>query len=129
MKKKYLVIPSTIKSKNDNDFHHISAKMLMSLYRVNEDECIVYDPNHIHMYTRMNLTILTPQFDGNYNLPKEKKEIEYNFITKRLHKLCWKFVFWYLYKYHADYIECYEGKETNSFHWTNDFEDYMRGNY
>lgn len=41
---KYLVLPRRIPSKNDGDFHFISAMKLIELYRVPRSECLIIQP-------------------------------------------------------------------------------------
>ena len=67
--KKYLLVPGNIKG-DDNDTHHISPVQLAKNYGVSLKDCLVHDAR-VHGKQPTNLIILTPRFDGNYNLPKE----------------------------------------------------------
>ena len=41
VEKKYLLYPGHVRSKNDGDWHYISASKLAALYKVSMQECIV----------------------------------------------------------------------------------------
>lgn len=77
--KKYLVRPSKVVSKNDGDVHHISAQQLIRLHGVNPQECIVIGPDEEwprgygpleteKQREKAGLTLLTPDFQGNYGI-------------------------------------------------------------
>jgi hypothetical protein len=72
MRKKYIVIPGYITSKNDNDVHYISSAKLMALYNVNPKECFLYTEEDYerrkHMEQLKALKVLRPQYSGDYSL-------------------------------------------------------------
>ena len=82
--KKYLVYGQQIKSKNDNDWHYVSARRVAELYNVNPSECIMIDGNPNTLYNwnktrglnKEKLIMLYPDFNGDYDLKKliEKRE-------------------------------------------------------
>ena len=65
---RYVVYPGYITSKNDGQFHYITAAKLMQLYKVNPRECIVYRENLGLDVSK--LTQLHPRYDGNYKVPR-----------------------------------------------------------
>ena len=67
MSKKYLVKAGWMTSKTDGDRHFISAKKLMDLYRVNPRECVIFSDKFKYL-DDVDLIVLTPRYDGNYNL-------------------------------------------------------------
>lgn len=77
---KYVVYPGMVRSKNDGQWHYISASKLIMLFGVNPLECEIFDPKgwwprsyHEQAAERhKELTVLQAQYDGNYTLPKEK---------------------------------------------------------
>lgn len=69
MKKKYIICPGFVVSKNDGDCHFIDASTLMNLYKVNPMECIVNrDHDSIRGIDTTKLIWLSPRYDGNYQL-------------------------------------------------------------
>ena len=74
MSTKYLVYPGYVRSRSDGDIHFITAQMLMRLYGVRPDECIVVRPDDIEEYQLRaysqeflsSLKHLVPRSDGNY---------------------------------------------------------------
>lgn len=71
MKKKYIVYPGYVFSKNDGDRHFISADRLMNLYRVNPKECIVVDhKKKLEGYKEEDLISLYPDSSGRYKVPE-----------------------------------------------------------
>lgn len=79
MKKRYLVRPSTVQSRNDGDVHYISAGQLIALHGVDPRECIIIEdgeewprgcgPLHTEeLRTKAGLKLLTPAYRGNYGL-------------------------------------------------------------
>jgi len=71
--KKYLLMPGYIKSQTDGDQHYISPVQLKNLYNVPMSECLIYN-ERIASRIPENITILRPQFAGNYTLPKDNNE-------------------------------------------------------
>lgn len=68
--KKYLVYPGWVRSCSDGQMHWISARMLMSLYRVNPNECLtLVDNGPGQPIDDEHLLPLVPRQDGNYELP------------------------------------------------------------
>jgi hypothetical protein len=67
--KKYVLLPRRVYSKNDGQLHFISARMLISLYKVNPDDCVVYDPSMTPSFLKDKIP-LPPRYDGNYDLEK-----------------------------------------------------------
>ena len=71
MKKKYVICPSHVVSRNDGELHYIDAPTLMRLYGVNPMECIVNrDRASMRDIDTMKLIWLAPRYDGKYQLPK-----------------------------------------------------------
>ena len=68
MKKKYILHPGYVTSKNDGDRHFISAPELAKLYNVPLEEC--YAPNTIGRLDAIEnwrgLIHLFPRYDGRY---------------------------------------------------------------
>ncbi len=64
-KKKYILHPGKVQSRNDGDIHFICAEKLAELYKVDFRDCIVfnehktYDSKMIHLY---------PKYNGKYYL-------------------------------------------------------------
>ena len=72
MHKKYAIFPGLVASKTDGQMHHVDARTLMTLYRVNAVECVVIMPDvrpSIARIESQGLIALRPRFDGNYTLP------------------------------------------------------------
>jgi hypothetical protein len=66
---KYLLIPGYIEGK-DGQRHFICERMLMRLYNVHEDDCVVGWPHPNGQVTPdPHLIELKPRPDGNYTLP------------------------------------------------------------
>lgn len=80
MKLKYVVYPGTVISQYDAQWHYITSDMLIRLYGVRPEECLVFDrnklphPRQIEMFLErareLNLIALYPQRDGDYTVPK-----------------------------------------------------------
>lgn len=67
--KKYLICPGHIISGTDGDKHYISASQLMALYKVDREDCIIYDIDQHKGYQMgefANLIVLRPRGDGDY---------------------------------------------------------------
>lgn len=68
---KYLVYPDYVRAA-DGDVHFITAQMLMRLYGVRPDECIVVRSDDEHQFRAYSqefldsLKHLAPRTDGNY---------------------------------------------------------------
>ena len=68
---KYLLHPGYVVSKTDGDRHYITAKMLMKLYNVRPEECVIYLP--YRPYPNQNKLInLYPMASGKYVVPPIK---------------------------------------------------------
>ena len=70
--KKYILHPGHIDSKFDSDTHFISGQMLMRLYKLNPENCIILNyenPTNIEGYDSNQFIHLYPKYDGNYKLP------------------------------------------------------------
>ena len=66
-RKKYLVYPGWVISKNDCDTHYISAKDLINLYNVNPKDCIIiYNDTKVLGLNTSSFTKLRPRADGKY---------------------------------------------------------------
>jgi len=65
---KYIILPGWIRSKSDRQLHFITHDMLIHLYGLNRDECIII--NNIYLLTLSNkykhLPILEPRYNGDY---------------------------------------------------------------
>ncbi len=64
-KKKYLVLPGRVLSKNDQDYHFIGADQLMRLYGVSPAECIIHKER---MSIPEGLIPLAPDYHGEYKV-------------------------------------------------------------
>ena len=67
---RYVLCPGWIISKNDGDWHYISAAKLAKCYGVNLRDCLIKLPTqrlHPGFYTGM--VFLEPRDDGDYQLP------------------------------------------------------------
>ncbi len=67
--KKYMLFPGYVYSKNGSQRHFISAEMLISLYRVNPNDCVTYGPSMTQSFVRSRVALI-PRYDGNYTLEK-----------------------------------------------------------
>ena len=70
-KRKYAIHPGNIKGWSDNDVHFITFTQLIRLYKVNPNECILWDLNRPETYICRNYSDyihLYPRVDGNYDL-------------------------------------------------------------
>lgn len=70
--KNYLVKPGYIRSRSDGDEHYISFHQLCDLYGVSPAECLNLEMADMHGYSPdyfKNTPVLTPRFDGKYELP------------------------------------------------------------
>lgn len=75
--KKYICIGGYIYSKNDNDRHYVSPEKLTWLYKVNPLECYFVKDDTSQTLFGLDLdklTILRPDYEGIYELPKMIKE-------------------------------------------------------
>jgi dTDP-4-dehydrorhamnose 3,5-epimerase-like enzyme len=61
--KKYLVIPSEVRSKSDKQKHYIPSNQLMNLYNVNPSDCIVVTPTRKKTYSRESCKRLNINYD------------------------------------------------------------------
>ena len=72
---KYAVYAGWVSSKSDNYQHWINADMLMHLYKVTSEECVVIDrtlPNGVYRaYFENELIGLYPDYHGDYELPEK----------------------------------------------------------
>ena len=74
---KYAVYAGYTTSKTDGQDHFVSAKQLMFLYGVRQDECLIvphHRTGHPSEYAHLDeraakLIALRPRFDGDYTLP------------------------------------------------------------
>lgn len=73
-KKKYVLHPGEIQSKNDGEIHYISAMRLAMLYKVSMRDCYVQDLIEEKLWPR-DLIHLYPNYEGDYRIiqPKEVK--------------------------------------------------------
>jgi hypothetical protein len=73
-KPRYILFGGTTKSARDSDIHYVSARELMSLYRLSPADCILIDHESdlgkLHGLDRSALIDLHPRYDGNYNVPQ-----------------------------------------------------------
>lgn len=66
-KKKYLVFPGTIESKNDGQVQYVSAYSLIALYRVDRRECIIVtEQRDLAGRNQHEFIHLEPNWDGRY---------------------------------------------------------------
>lgn len=63
---KYLLHPGQVRSRNDGDWHYISAGKIADLYGVKIEECRIYDSRRAH--EDCGLIQLYPRYDGEYKL-------------------------------------------------------------
>jgi hypothetical protein len=63
-RKRYVLFPGWIRSKNDGDWHYITDKMLVNLYGVDPRECAVESDDN-----PPGLIALYPRVSGDYTLP------------------------------------------------------------
>lgn len=74
---RYAVFPGPVRSQMDGQWHEISARQLIMLYRVKPDECYVVPPSWPPGTSREtiawvdSLIALRPRYSGDYTLPKE----------------------------------------------------------
>lgn len=73
---KYLLAPGPVRSRNDGDWHEITAAQLALLYGVPLDECI-WPPSSTYCNLEYldTLTLLRPRRDGDYRLPTPPGEL------------------------------------------------------
>ena len=67
--KKYLIAPGHIISGSDGDKHYVNASMLMALYKVDREECVIddIDSHKGYNFGRLSdLIVLRPRPDGDY---------------------------------------------------------------
>ncbi len=67
-KRKYVVMPGYITSRQDGDEHYIGGRELMRLYGVRPDECYVLRPGETGSGLPEGLRVLRPRYDGDYRL-------------------------------------------------------------
>lgn len=67
--KKYLVCPGHVHSFNDGQLHYISSRQLISLYKVDIEECVIN--SNLNPKNPNGLIMLKPKADGNYTIPEE----------------------------------------------------------
>ena len=75
---KYAVFPDYVKSKSDGDEHYITGDMLIHLYDVDPNECVVIDDRNnqrirvelMRLAEEDKLIQLRPRYDGNYIVPE-----------------------------------------------------------
>lgn len=67
--KKYLVCPEQVFCGNNKEICSVSADELIELYRVDPEECVVYD-GEINSFNK-DLTLLLPDYSGEYAIPGE----------------------------------------------------------
>ena len=82
-KKKYLIMPGKMMSKNDKDVHFITAEQLIRLYNVDRRECdiVKLDEKGLPILQGLDINkyiILGPRYDGNYQIPKIKPNEDSN---------------------------------------------------
>ncbi len=71
---KYLLHPGYVISKTDGNRHYITAKMLMKLYNVRPEECVIYLPYRPYP-NQDKLIDLYPMGSGEYkDMQKQEKE-------------------------------------------------------
>lgn len=73
-RKKWLLTPGWVRSRNDNDEHYIGAARLARLYGVSLSECIVICEEFARTgygltARQRSLPVLRPRYDGDYTLP------------------------------------------------------------
>lgn len=69
MEKKYALFPGIVISETDGDIHHIDARTLAELYRVNIEEChVVREGSMGYHGFPSNIIELYPRYDGNYGI-------------------------------------------------------------
>jgi len=74
--KRYALVPGKVISKNDGDEHYINAPKLAYLYGIDFEACIVIginDPYTPEQAERDGLTVLYPDFTGEYKVPENKQ--------------------------------------------------------
>lgn len=71
IRKKYLVIPGYIISQNDGQRHFIGASQLISLYKVNPEECVIDTERRGLQNEYKDLIRLEPNYMGNYKIPEK----------------------------------------------------------
>ena len=71
IRKKYLIIPGWVRSRNDEDKHWIGADKLMELYGVDPAECETLTMREFTHTPEHDLIPLAPRYSGNYTLSKE----------------------------------------------------------
>ncbi len=70
IRKKYIVYPGSVRSRNDGQFHHISFAKLCRLYGVDPKEC--YDAScGLEGLPLDTFTHLHPRPTGNYRLSRK----------------------------------------------------------
>ena len=71
MKKKYLVIGGTVRSKNDGQLHYIGPHTLAALYRVRRSQCFLIRDDEKMDGVPDGLIVLRPREDGDYRPSSE----------------------------------------------------------
>lgn len=64
--KKYLIMPGYVFSA-DGDKHYINASMLMGLYKVPQNECLIFNEKLSDRFYK-GLIVLAPMNNGDYSL-------------------------------------------------------------
>lgn len=85
MKPRFAVHPAWIESRNDGDWHYISAAALARLYELKHDEYVVWvhnDEIRQHIYNWDDFIHLYPDYYGRYGRPNVN-EIEVRNGPKR----------------------------------------------
>ncbi len=70
-KPKFAIHPGYVVSKNDGDIHYINAWELARLYRLKNDEYIIWDARAEKVFDRHELIHLYPNYNGRYGRPNE----------------------------------------------------------
>ena len=65
-KKRFLIMPGKIVSKNDKQVHFVSGKQLITLYGVEESECVIYQGAVHKGHDFSSLLQLAPRYRGDY---------------------------------------------------------------
>jgi hypothetical protein len=72
MKKRYILVPGTVRSQTDGDLHYIDAPTLARLYGARMEECIVIrreEDERGRSRELYSLPRLRPRYRGDYVLP------------------------------------------------------------
>lgn len=74
IKKKYGICPSYVQSKNDGEWHFVTAPQLIRLYGVNSHECVVLVDESDISFRGKDLILLAPRTDGDYTIKPPMEE-------------------------------------------------------